>query len=80
MKTGGMLSYQMEKQRHGMGKPGMPFTLPSYDADTTPIAGPTPAFSRIAPREESNGKPVRVQNQAWRQTKPRKPEVMSTNW
>ena len=46
--------------RHGMSKPGMPFTLPSYDADTTPIAGPTPGFSRIAPREESNGKLVRV--------------------
>ena len=79
MKTGGMLPYQMEKQRHGMGKPGMPFTLPSYDADTTPIAGLTPGFSRIAPREESNGKPVRVQSQAWQQTKSPVPEPMNTN-
>jgi hypothetical protein len=79
MKTGGVLSYQMEKQRHGMGKPGMPFTLPSYDADTTPIAGPMPGFSRIAPREESNGKLVRVKSQARQQTKPSVPEFMSTN-
>ena len=62
------------------GKSRMPFTLPSYDADTTPIAGPTPAFSRIAPREESNGKPVRVLVQAWLHTRPTASEVMSTNW
>ncbi len=80
MKTGGMLSYQMEKQRHGMGKPGMPFTLPSYDADTTPIAGQIQAFNRIAPREESNGKPMRVQIQEGAVYKASAPEIVRSNW
>ena len=79
MKTGGVISYQIKKQRHGMGKPGMPLTLPSYDADTTPIAGPAPGFSRIAPREESNGKPMRVQIQEGAVYKASAPEIVRSN-